>query len=192
MDFEATRHLQPEMATTERLMWSGRPPQGLRFRRQDIPVALFGVAWTGFAVYWTWNVWQDEGDIIPTAMGGLMVLIGLHQFIGRFFLDAFTRARTWYGVSDSRLVILTEAPTRSLRSSPLAQLPEPSLQSEGIDGGVIEFGSPVVESLPSLGQPRRRSRRRRTRVRRGPYLELENGARSALEIIRRARKDALA
>jgi len=189
MDFEATRHLQPEMETTERLMWSGRPPQGLRFSSQDLPVVLFGIAWTGFAVYWTWNVWQDEGDIVPTMMGGLMVLIGLHQFIGRFFLDAFTRARTWYGVSDSRLVILTDVPSRKLQSIPLAELPEPSLQSEGIDGGIISFGPPVVETLPGIAAPRRR--RRRKRVRRGPEIELEHGARSAAEIIRRARKDAL-
>jgi hypothetical protein len=189
MDFEATRHLQPEMQTTERLMWSGRPPQGLRFRREDIPIVVFGIAWTGFALYWTWNIWQNEGALFPTLTGGAMVLIGVHQFVGRFFVDAFIRAHTWYGVSDSRLVVLTDAPVRSLRETPLAELPEPVLETSGIDAGVIEFGAPEVDSGPDF-RPGRRRRRRRL-VRRGPIIELDNGARSAYEIIRRARQDAL-
>lgn len=185
MDFEATRHIQPEMATTERLMWSGRPTQGLRFRKQDVPTALFGMAWTGFAVWWTWSIWQEEADLIPALMGGMMVLIGLHQFIGRFFLDSYVRARTYYGVSDQRMVILKTVPTRSVESLSLAELPDVTLDSEGMDGGVIQFSPDVTVTVPGSGTRRRRRIRRR-----GPYFELDSGARSAYEIIRRAQQDA--
>jgi hypothetical protein len=187
MDFEATRRIQPEMATTERLLWSGRPPQGLRFRREDIPAALFGVAWTGFAVYWTWSVWQEQGQFMPALFGGIMVLIGLHQFLGRFFLEAYVRARTWYGVSDRRVVILTEVPARNLRASDLAELPAVTLETAGIDGGVIHFAGRVEEPLLAPGQRRRRRRRTRPKA---PWFELQHGARSAYEIIRRAQHDA--
>ncbi len=185
MDFEATRHIQPEMATTERLMWSGRPVQGLRFRKQDVPTVLFGMAWTGFALWWTWSVWQEEADLIPTAMGSVMVLIGLHQFIGQFFLDSYVRARTFYGVSDQRMVILKTVPTRNVQSLSLSELPDVTLDTEGIDGGVIQFSPDVTVTVPGSGTRRRRRVRRR-----GPHFELENGARSAYEIIRRAQKDA--
>lgn len=185
MDFEATRHIQPEMATTERLMWSGRPVQGLRFRKQDVPTALFGLAWTGFAAWWTWSVWQEEADLIPTMMGGMMILIGLHQFVGRFFLDSYVRARTFYGVSDQRMVILKLVPARSVESLSLAELPDVTLETEGIDGGVIQFSPDVTVTVPGSGTRRRRRVRRR-----GPHFELESGARSAYEIIRRAQKDA--
>lgn len=185
MDFEATRHIQPEMATTERLMWSGRPMQGLRFRKQDVPTVLFGLAWTGFAAWWTWSVWQEEADLIPTLMGGMMIMIGLHQFIGRFFLDSYMRARTFYGVSDERMVILKLVPVRSVESLNLAELPDVTLESEGLDGGIIQFSPDVTVTVPG----NRRRRRRRVR-RRGPHFELESGARSAYEIIRRAQRDA--
>ena len=192
MDFEATRRLQPEMASTERLMWSGRPPTGLRVRRSDIPTVIFGLTWTGFAVYWTWNIWQEEAQLIPTIVGGLMVMIGLYQFIGRFFLDAYARARTWYGVSDSRVVIVTEVPARNVHAVPLASLPDVTLETEGIDGGLIGFGGGGEESLPALGErrPRRRGRTRGRMRRKHPVFELEHGARSAFDIIRRAQADA--
>lgn len=186
MDFEATRYLQAEMATRERLMWSGRPPQGLRFRGQDVPVTLFGMVWTGFAVYWTWSVWQEEADLIPAAMGGVMVVIGLHQFVGRLLLDAYLRARTYYGVSDQRMVIVTAGPRRSVQSIGLAELPDVTLETTGIDGGVIRFSPDVMVTKPGAGRDRRRRRVRRL----GPHFELESGARSAFEIIRRAQADA--
>jgi hypothetical protein len=188
MDFEATRRIQPEMASTERLLWTGRPPQGLRFRKKDVPTAILGMVWTGFAVFWTWSVWQEESDLMPALFGGLMVLIGLYQFIGQFFLEAVIRARTWYGVSDLRVVILTEAPARSVQSMDLAELPDVTLEAEGIDGGVIQFGADDAVTVPAAGYPGRR-RRRRAVGRRGPYFELESGARSAFEIIHRAQSD---
>lgn len=166
-------------------MWSGRPTQGLRFRKQDVPTALFGMAWTGFAVWWTWSIWQEEADLIPALMGGMMVLIGLHQFIGRFFLDSYVRARTYYGVSDQRMVILKTVPTRSVESLSLAELPDVTLDSEGMDGGVIQFSPDVTVTVPGSGTRRRRRIRRR-----GPHFELDSGARSAYEIIRRAQQDA--
>lgn len=185
MDFEATRHIQPEMDTTERLMWSGRPPQGLRFRKSDIPAVIFGLVWTGFAAFWTWGIWHREMEIIPTAMGGMMILIGVHQFLGRFFVDSYVRARTYYGVSDHRMVILKAGPPRNLESLSLAELPDVRLEPEGMDGGVIRFAPDEMVIVRGSGR-----RRRRRVTRRGPRFELESGARSAYEIIRRAQQDA--
>lgn len=184
MDFEATRHIQPEMQTRERLMWSGRPPQGLRFRKQDIPTVLFGLAWTGVAVFWTWSVWEETAELIPTLMGGLMILIGVHQFLGRFFLESYVRSRTFYGVSDQRMVILKAGPPRSFQSLDLAELPDVSLETEGLDGGVLRFAPDVTVMVKGKGRRRRRVQRR------GPHFELETGARSAYEIIKRAQYDA--
>lgn len=185
MDFEATRYIQPEMQTTERLMWSGRPPQGLRVRKQDIPAVIFGLAWAGFALFWTWSIWQEAAELLPAVMGGMMVLIGVYQFLGQFFVDSYVRARTYYGVSDQRMVILKSGPPRSLQSLDLAELPDVTLDTEGMDGGVIRFSPDVTVTVKASGRRRRRKIRRR-----GPHFELDSGARGAYEIIKRAQYDA--
>ena len=40
-----------ELASGERLLWSGRPPRGLQLRGIDLYLVPFGLCWTAFAVF---------------------------------------------------------------------------------------------------------------------------------------------
>lgn len=44
--------LERELAPGERVVWSGQPLPG-RYNRGSWALVLFGIPWTGFAVFWT-------------------------------------------------------------------------------------------------------------------------------------------
>jgi hypothetical protein len=56
------------------------------------------------------------------------VLVGLYLIIGRFFADAYLRARTCYGVTDQRVLIVTNLWNLQVKSVSLRTLGDISLR----------------------------------------------------------------
>ena len=48
----STTDLSDRMLTGERILWSGRPAQGLLFTGRDVFLIPFSLLWGGFAVFW--------------------------------------------------------------------------------------------------------------------------------------------
>ncbi len=131
---------QRELLPGEKVLWSGRPPQGTRFHVTDIFAIPFSLAWAGFAVFWEVGVLRSN---VPgfALIGAPFVVVGAHITVGRFIVDAYTRSGTQYLLTDSRALILSSWPRRSLRSVTLADLSLFSF-SERADGtGTLFFGS---------------------------------------------------
>jgi hypothetical protein len=85
-----------------------------------------------------------DGFAIPFSM------IGVYMMVGRFFVDAWQRARTWYGLTSQRVLILSVFVRRNVKSLNLRALSAITL-SERDDGvGSITFG-PVPPSWPYRG-----------------------------------------
>ena len=108
---EITRELDP----TERILWSGRPRQGLRLQASDAIAIPFSLMWGGFAFFWEGTVihlfWTTPaGTRGPLAFfvlfGSVFATVGAYLVLGRFFADARTRARTWYAITDRRALIV--------------------------------------------------------------------------------------
>jgi hypothetical protein len=90
MDFKAEQMLSGELARDERLLWSGRPRQGLQLRPADWYLVPFSLMWGGFALFWEYVV-ISEAKGAPTilALWGIpFVVIGLYLMIGRLFADS--------------------------------------------------------------------------------------------------------
>ncbi len=138
MDFDSQQQLQSELAAGERLLWAGRPRQGIRFRAADALMIPFSLLWAGFAVFWEVSVLREGAPGFFVLWGVPFVLMGIYITIGRFFVDSYQRGRTFYGLTDRRALIRTG---RGVKSLPLRNLSELSLKESGDGSGTISFGS---------------------------------------------------
>jgi hypothetical protein len=130
-----------ELTSGEKLLWSGRPRQGLIFRPVDILLIPFTMLWCGFAVFWEGSVLAMNAPSFFKLWGIPFVLIGLYILFGRFVADAYQRSRTTYGVTSSRVILISGLIQESVRSLSLRSLPEIALTERSDGTGNIVFGT---------------------------------------------------
>lgn len=137
--YESAQDLRTELTHGEKLLWSGIPRQGLIFRAQDAFVIPFSIVWTGFVISMLFDMQRSPAPLFFRVWTSLFVLYGLFFAVGRFFFDSWLRSRTAYGVTDRRVLVVTNALKRNVRSLGLRTLPEMAVSRRG-DGGTITFG----------------------------------------------------
>lgn len=143
MDAEARRAISAELSGGERLLWAGMPKQGLRVRQSDLFLIPFSLLWGGFAMFWEFTVVTSDMTVFFQLWGVPFVLVGLYLIVGRFFVDAFQRSRTYYGLSDRNAIILRTAFSKQVKVLPLRTLPEVTLSERADGSGTITLGPPL-------------------------------------------------
>jgi hypothetical protein len=181
-----SRQLRPG----EQLLWSGRPPGGIRLRPSDALMIPFSLLWGGFAIFWEVMAIQGLGHaggpgLFFALWGVPFVLVGLYIIAGRFYVDALLRRGTYYGVTNERAIILTTGPfTHQTRSLDLSTMAELEMSERGDGGGTISFGrAQPWSSFSPAGWPG-------AGVYTVPSFELDKRAREVYEIIRTAQREA--
>ena len=113
------------------------------------------------------------------------VLVGLYFIFGRFWVDAKQRARTYYGVTNERVIIISERFRRSIKSLNIDTLTDVSLTEKSDGSGTITLGPTNPwpgwfggSYWPGTGQYST------------PTLELNDDARQVYETIRGAQRNA--
>lgn len=142
MTFEFDQMLRPELARGERLLWSGVPRQGLRWRAGDWFAVPFTMVWLYLVMFGTsrHGIQADQPalylrpEIIP------FVLVGGYMLVGRFLLDWYQRTRTYYGLTDQRVIILDGLFQRRTKSLALSTLSDITLSARSSGSGTITFG----------------------------------------------------
>jgi hypothetical protein len=142
IDQELAARLHPYLFPGERLLWTGRPVRGLRFMRRDWLLVPFSLAWAGFMIFWNVSVWSMGAPLEFTLFGIFFLLAGLYLVAGRFAVDALVRARSVYGVTNRRILILRRAPFADLRSFEIGFLPVLELEERAGGRGTIRFDLP--------------------------------------------------
>jgi hypothetical protein len=185
-DFLQTQsEIEKELNSGEKLLWSGRPRQGLRLRASDAFVIPFSLLWCGFAIFWETSVFKGNAPFFFRLWGVPFVLIGLYMVFGRFFADARTRARTYYGVTSERIIIVSGLFSRQIKSLSLRTLTDVSLTERGDGSGTITFGPQFqyafgrqsnIGGWPGSGQNA------------APAFDLVEHVKEAYDIIRRAQQ----
>lgn len=185
--------VRSELENGEQLLWVGQPRPG-RFVRQTLPVVLFGIPWTAFALLWTgmatWGaLWGNAGaqqagpgidfSICFPLWGIPFILIGLGMLSSPLWARREAK-RTCYALTDRR-VILFEADVfrsievRSYRPAALTKM----FRRENADGS----GDLVFEEITQWHRANHRGRI--TSIQAHGFLGIDN-VREIEKLVRKA------
>jgi hypothetical protein len=137
---EQKRLLDSQLAPGELLLWSGQPRQGVFLRPADALVIPFSLLWGGFAVFWNASVWASDAPFFFRIWGIPFLVVGLYMIFGRFFFDSFQRSKTYYGVTNERIIVVSGVFSRNIKSLSLKTLTDVSLSERSDLSGTITFG----------------------------------------------------
>jgi hypothetical protein len=150
--------IQSELKPCEKLLWSGKPQSGIRFRSSDAFLIPFSLMWGGFAIFWEVGVLSTGAPVFFKLWGIPFVLVGLYIIFGRFIVDAKSRDKTAYAVTNQRIIIVSELFGRKIQSINLRTLTELTLNEKSDGSGTITLGSSSASSAwgnsswPGAGQ----------------------------------------
>lgn len=184
-NFEVTQAIQSVLEPQERLLWSGQPIQGIRLRSSDLFLIPFSLLWGGFAIFWEYNVIGSGAPSFFALFGVPFVLVGLYFIFGRFFVDAKIRKKTFYGLTDERVIIVSGLSKRTIKSLSLRTLTGISVSESSDGSGSISFGSTMPYGAMFNGMPWPGMEQRL-----GPRFDPIEGVRAVHLLIRDAQKNA--
>lgn len=132
--------LREHLLAGESVLWEGAPKSGLLFTSRDIFLIPFSLLWLGFVCFWLFGVSAAGAPGFFYLFGLVFLMIGLTISFGRFGVDAYVRANTFYAVTTQRVLILRRGPLSDFTAIALTRLPPVKLK-QGTDGrGSILFG----------------------------------------------------
>jgi hypothetical protein len=99
-----------ELAKGERIVWIGRPI-AWRFALPSVPILLFGIPFTAFALFWIGAARGFPGAGVPVfALFGIpFVVVGLCMLLSPFWM-LYRAGRTAYVVTDRRALVIEHGP----------------------------------------------------------------------------------
>ena len=116
--------VQPELTSGETVLWSGRPNPGVIFHHQDLYLIPFSLLWGGFAIFWEASVTGMTGFSRPNAAPGFFpvwgipfVVVGQYMIWGRFIYGAWLARRTFYAITNRRVVVVQNGWRRQIGSA---------------------------------------------------------------------------
>lgn len=131
--------LQPLLSSREEFMWSGQPWQGLHFQRDDwwrIPQSII----QGVVLVFIGLSFFHGATSLYALMGVALWLLAFYITLGRFFADAYWRSRTYYALTNRRIIIHTTVFGTTTTSHDLPSLYHLRAEVKGNGHGTIQVG----------------------------------------------------
>ncbi len=150
---DADSEIRTELLLHERLLWTGQPRQGIVLRGSDAFVIPFSIFWCGFAIFWTVTAATMGAPLFFVLFGTPFILVGLFLVIGRFWVDAWMRAHTFYGLTEDRVLIVSGTYRRQAKSLNLSTISDVTLTEYANGGGLITFGPSLPMFAAMQGMP---------------------------------------
>jgi hypothetical protein len=164
IDPRAAQKIQSELMSGESIYWAGMPNPRVVFHSDDWAAIPFSIVWTGFFIFWEADAlgfWRDksqqDGTHVFMVLWGIpFLVIGNYMVWGRFLRDAWLKRRTYYGVTNRRLLILQEGWKRRTSTMFLQEIPQ--IEREGDSTGTLWFGTKYPVIVPRGQKSRDMSR----------------------------------
>ena len=123
--------IQSELLSGETILWAGHPDTRVVLHKEDLFLIPFSLVWGGFAIVWeagVAGVWGNSARSgLPWTFGMIwgipFVLIGQYLIWGRFFYAAWKKKRTYYALTNRRVIVVQNGWKEQMASSYLDSLP---------------------------------------------------------------------
>jgi hypothetical protein len=143
IDPQAAQQIQPELMSGESVYWAGMPNPRIIFHSDDWTAIPFTLIWTGFFLFWEADALgmrgkaSRHGEIkVFMALWGIpFLVIGNWMVWGRFLADAWLKRRTYYAVTNLRVLVLQDGWKKKTSTTFLE--PIPMIEREGAVTGTL-------------------------------------------------------
>jgi hypothetical protein len=128
----------------ERSIWSGQPQQGGMLRRGDvfiIPISLMNLISGCFVIIWGFMEDIFDDSIFVTLLFLPYLLYSLYFLIGRFFFNSVQRRKTFYTLTNERVIIISGVFKQPVKILDIKDLPEVNINMGRKGKGTIIFGA---------------------------------------------------
>jgi len=134
--------ISKELLPNETILWNGQPSLEKTFTKFDIFLVPFSILWGGFAIIWF---------VIATVVGGIFglfgipfVVIGIYIMFGRFLVKKENKKRTYYAITNARLLVIKtdhKGNKKSLHSAQIHSITGEVVSYDKKGIGTIVFGT---------------------------------------------------
>lgn len=182
IDLAAQQVISGQLGSGERLLWAGSPRPGVTLQTADALLIPISLVWGGFACFWEYEVIKSGAPLVMRLFGLPFVAVGLYLILGRFFVDAWRRQSTFYGLTNQRVLIAVGPQVRSLN---LESLGDVTLSERADGSGTILFAPAGTLSAWTRGLTWTRTGRSAP-----PSFDMIPAARLVCDRIRAAQRDS--
>lgn len=120
----------------ERILWQGKPDARIKWDFKQMPTAIFGLIFAGFALFWMTEAYEAGAFWM---FGLIHFFAGLGIGLGPILMAPFLATRTWYSLSNQRAFIATNMPLAGKELYAVEITPTLGLDFDGDDPGNIRF-----------------------------------------------------
>ena len=121
------------------------------FHAEDLYLVPFSLLWGGFAIFWEagvaglWGTGAKAGTSSTFGMiwGIPFVVMGQYIIWGRFVYAAWKKRRTYYGVTNRRVIVVQRCTGRKMVSAYIDTLPTVIKEDGGGTAGTLRFAPPA-------------------------------------------------
>ena len=132
-----TKDIYQILQSDEKLLWTGKPQGGIKFRSIDFFLIPFSIVWCSFAIFWV--ILASKASIFFAMFGIPFVLVGLFLVFGRFIVDIKLRENTFYALTNNRIIINSGIFTKTTKSITLNTITTFELEEKSDGSGSILF-----------------------------------------------------
>ena len=141
MNPEQSATLKRLLQPGEFLLWEGGPVPGIHLQPGDAAMIPISILWCCFAIFWEFTAISNGTPFFFALWGIPFLLAGLYMVVGRFFHTAWKLKQTYYGVTDTRVILMEHNGTKFLTYRQIPML-EKRVKSNGV--GTIYLSEPQV------------------------------------------------
>lgn len=152
MKNKATEAIEPYLEADEVLIWAGQPKKGIVFESSDIVKTIYVIGLFAFT-YFATKLLSEISIFIAIPIGIIFysgcILLGL----GRFFIDAELRKKTFYGLTNKRIIIKSGTFPKKFKTVYLNSKPKIEFLPNFDDTSTIDLGikGPTIAGKGGLG-----------------------------------------